>query len=188
MYWLIKYLFLSFFCFAKISSCHHHVIVVSYIFYHHDTQSGIIWFTTLQKKLSKFSFCSLFDMIDWSILYGLFFALLVFSDLRQYVHAKPLVPCYFIFGDSLVDSGNNNNLQTRARVNYSPYGIDFPSGPTGRYTNGRTTADLFGLPLYYLNSLWVFLHSTHTLSIFRSLFCVQCPFNFSNITSQYDRN
>ncbi|CAH8361991.1 unnamed protein product, partial [Eruca vesicaria subsp. sativa] len=42
------------------------------------------------------------------------------------------VPCYFIFGDSTFDSGNNNNLQSKAKVNYSPYGIDFPEGPTGR--------------------------------------------------------
>ncbi|KAK1316051.1 GDSL esterase/lipase [Acorus calamus] len=40
-------------------------------------------------------------------------------------------------------------LQTQAKVNYAPYGIDF-SGPTGRFTNGRTFADiiaqLLGLP------------------------------------------
>ncbi|KAG2323487.1 hypothetical protein Bca52824_016700 [Brassica carinata] len=32
------------------------------------------------------------------------------------------VPCYFIFGDSVFDSGNNNNLQTKAKVNFLPYG------------------------------------------------------------------
>ncbi|CAN1765932.1 GDSL esterase/lipase At1g29660 [Linum perenne] len=56
----------------------------------------------------------------------------------------PEVPCYFIFGDSLFDSGNNNNLRTLAKVNYPPYGVDFPAGPTGRFTNGRTTADIVG--------------------------------------------
>ncbi|KFK40279.1 hypothetical protein AALP_AA3G354400, partial [Arabis alpina] len=54
------------------------------------------------------------------------------------------VPCYFIFGDSTFDSGNNNNLNTKAKVNFSPYGIDFPNGPTGRFTNGRTVPDLIG--------------------------------------------
>ncbi|KAJ0080718.1 hypothetical protein Patl1_10322 [Pistacia atlantica] len=48
---------------------------------------------------------------------------------------EPLVPCYFIFGDSLVDSGNNNNLATHAKADYTPFGIDFPHGPTGRFTN-----------------------------------------------------
>ncbi|CAI0475401.1 unnamed protein product [Linum tenue] len=56
----------------------------------------------------------------------------------------PRVPCYFIFGDSLYDSGNNNNLNTSAKVNYSPYGIDLPAGPTGRFSNGQTTADAIG--------------------------------------------
>ncbi|KAL3846150.1 hypothetical protein ACJIZ3_003553 [Penstemon smallii] len=53
-------------------------------------------------------------------------------------------PCYFIFGDSLVDNGNNNQLNTNAKVNYKPYGVDFPQGPTGRFTNGRNIADIIG--------------------------------------------
>ncbi|CAI0475275.1 unnamed protein product [Linum tenue] len=52
------------------------------------------------------------------------------------------VPCYFIFGDSLVDNGNNNQLQSLARADYMPYGIDFPGGPTGRFSNGKTTVDV----------------------------------------------
>ncbi|KAH9627356.1 hypothetical protein KSS87_001195 [Heliosperma pusillum] len=58
------------------------------------------------------------------------------------VNADPLVPCYFIFGDSLVDNGNNNNIASLARANYLPYGIDFPQGPTGRFSNGKTTIDV----------------------------------------------
>ncbi|XP_009351929.2 GDSL esterase/lipase At1g29670-like [Pyrus x bretschneideri] len=57
------------------------------------------------------------------------------------VRGEPKVPCFFIFGDSLADNGNNNRLRTPARANYEPYGIDFPQGPTGRFTNGRTTVD-----------------------------------------------
>lgn len=57
----------------------------------------------------------------------------------------PQVPCFFIFGDSLADSGNNNLLLTLAKGNYQPYGIDFPDGPTGRFCNGRTTVDIIGL-------------------------------------------
>lgn len=56
--------------------------------------------------------------------------------------SRPQVPCYFIFGDSLVDNGNNNNLNSLARANYMPYGIDFPRGPTGRFSNGKTTVDV----------------------------------------------
>jgi len=64
------------------------------------------------------------------------------NNLQQFVNGKSQVPCLFIFGDSLSDSGNNNNLPTSAKSNYKPYGIDFPMGPTGRFTNGRTSIDI----------------------------------------------
>lgn len=54
------------------------------------------------------------------------------------------VPAIFVFGDSLVDVGNNNFLHSAARANYYPYGIDFSDGPTGRFSNGRTVIDMFG--------------------------------------------
>ncbi|KAL8459728.1 hypothetical protein ACS0TY_037005 [Phlomoides rotata] len=64
----------------------------------------------------------------------------------------PQVPALFIFGDSLVDNGNNNGILSLARANYMPYGIDFPQGTTGRFTNGRTFVDvlaqLLGFPNY----------------------------------------
>lgn len=69
-------------------------------------------------------------------------------NLQSPVWGEPAVPCYFVFGDSLVDSGNNNNLATDAKVNYWPYGIDFPKGPTGRFCNGRTIADVTGRCTY----------------------------------------
>ena len=70
------------------------------------------------------------------------FLLLSANYLKQCVSGKSQVPCVFIFGDSLSDSGNNNNLPTSAKSNYKPYGIDFPMGPTGRFTNGRTSIDI----------------------------------------------
>ncbi|XP_024438539.2 GDSL esterase/lipase At1g29660 [Populus trichocarpa] len=78
---------------------------------------------------------------------SIFLLLIVTFCEQDHVHGEPKVPCYFIFGDSLVDSGNNNNLETIAKVNYPPYGIDFPGGPTGRFTNGRTIADIMGFKL-----------------------------------------
>nr|KYP39028.1 GDSL esterase/lipase At5g45670 family [Cajanus cajan] len=68
--------------------------------------------------------------------------LLAANCMQQCVHGESQVPCIFIFGDSLCDNGNNNNLQTFTKCNYKPYGIDFPLGPTGRFTNGRTAVDL----------------------------------------------
>ncbi|KAH7292499.1 hypothetical protein KP509_29G071300 [Ceratopteris richardii] len=55
-----------------------------------------------------------------------------------------LVPAFFVFGDSLVDDGNNNYIPSLARSNFYPYGIDFPLGATGRFCNGRTVVDLIG--------------------------------------------
>jgi hypothetical protein len=59
--------------------------------------------------------------------------------------AAAVPPATFVFGDSLVDAGNNNYIVTLSRANYAPNGIDFDGHqPTGRYTNGRTIVDILG--------------------------------------------
>ncbi|TXG51730.1 hypothetical protein EZV62_024254 [Acer yangbiense] len=52
----------------------------------------------------------------------------------------------FIFGDSLSDVGNNRYLsKSLAQANLPWYGIDFGNGlPNGRFSNGRTVADIIG--------------------------------------------
>ncbi|QHO51625.1 hypothetical protein HN51_003265 [Arachis hypogaea] len=52
----------------------------------------------------------------------------------------------FIFGDSLSDVGNNKRLnRSLAQASLPWYGIDFGNGlPNGRFTNGRTVADIIG--------------------------------------------
>ncbi|KAF6159028.1 hypothetical protein GIB67_022183 [Kingdonia uniflora] len=51
----------------------------------------------------------------------------------------------FVFGSSLVDNGNNNYVEnSTARADYLPYGIDFPLGPSGRFTNGKNVIDTLG--------------------------------------------
>ncbi|OVA13600.1 Lipase [Macleaya cordata] len=55
-------------------------------------------------------------------------------------------PAFFVFGDSLVDTGNNNYIVSLSKANYVPYGIDFGKS-TGRYTNGRTIVDIIGQEL-----------------------------------------
>ncbi|XP_056682540.1 GDSL esterase/lipase At5g55050-like [Spinacia oleracea] len=63
-----------------------------------------------------------------------------------------LVPALFVFGDSLVDVGNNNYLTfTIAKSNLPYHGVDFPTHkPTGRFSNGKNGADFLaeklGLP------------------------------------------
>lgn len=61
------------------------------------------------------------------------------------------VPAIIVFGDSSVDTGNNNFIPTIARSNFWPYGLDYDDGlPTGRFSNGRLATDFiseaFGLP------------------------------------------
>lgn len=57
------------------------------------------------------------------------------------------VPAVLVFGDSIMDTGNNNNnLITSARSNFPPYGQDFKGGiPTGRFCNGKVPSDILGL-------------------------------------------
>ncbi|XP_047154625.1 GDSL esterase/lipase At1g29670-like [Vigna umbellata] len=66
--------------------------------------------------------------------------LLLANCMQHYVNGQQ-VPGFFIFGDSLCDNGNNNKLRTAAKSNYNPYGIDFPGGPSGRFTNGQNLVD-----------------------------------------------
>ena len=57
------------------------------------------------------------------------------------------VPAVLVFGDSIMDTGNNNNnMQTLAKCNFPPYGRDFEGGiPTGRFGNGKVPSDLVGI-------------------------------------------
>ncbi|KAL2341816.1 hypothetical protein Fmac_009756 [Flemingia macrophylla] len=64
--------------------------------------------------------------------------------------AKYNVSCLLVFGDSSVDSGNNNALHTTMKSNFPPYGKDFfNSQPTGRFSNGRLTTDFIAETLGY---------------------------------------
>ena len=57
-----------------------------------------------------------------------------------------MVPAMFVFGDSLVDVGNNNYLKLSiAKADFPYYGIDFPNHKAnGRFTNGMNAADFLG--------------------------------------------
>lgn len=89
----------------------------------------------------------------WSSIMSRFlsFVILVISVISlvpKIALSEPQVPCYFIFGDSLADPGNNNLLLTQAKVNYPPYGVDFPNAEaTGRFCNGQTVVDFISISL-----------------------------------------
>lgn len=81
-----------------------------------------------------------------SNLLAVFFMVLIMINAAsgQDGSGREMVPAMFIFGDSLIDNGNNNNLPSFAKANYFPYGIDFNGGPTGRFSNGYTMVDEIG--------------------------------------------
>uniref|UniRef100_A0ACD5ZDC5 Uncharacterized protein n=1 Tax=Avena sativa TaxID=4498 RepID=A0ACD5ZDC5_AVESA len=65
---------------------------------------------------------------------------------------QPLVNTVYVFGDSLVDVGNNNYLPEPAPKANRPYGMDFPGGSTGRFTNGYNLADVISQRLGFETS------------------------------------
>ncbi|TKY73734.1 GDSL esterase/lipase [Spatholobus suberectus] len=73
-----------------------------------------------------------------------FWTVLLISVSTNGVQGEPSFFAMFVFGDSLVDNGNNNHLNSLAKANFAPYGIDFSEGPTGRFSNGKTLTDILG--------------------------------------------
>ena len=59
---------------------------------------------------------------------------------------------FFIFGDSFLDAGNNNYINTTAldQANFWPYGISFFHIPTGRFSDGRLISDFLGMYLRFV--------------------------------------
>lgn len=63
-------------------------------------------------------------------------------------HSSPKFPAILIFGDSTVDTGNNNYIDTIFKGNHYPYGRDFPGHvPTGRFSNGKLVPDFIASAL-----------------------------------------
>ncbi|KAM1126274.1 GDSL esterase/lipase At2g40250-like [Malus sylvestris] len=78
-----------------------------------------------------------------TVLFVLLFSLASFLSLPIPSTASPPVSAVFAFGDSTVDSGNNNRLPfTLFRSDHPPYGRDLPNHvPSGRFTNGKLSTD-----------------------------------------------
>ncbi|CAJ2675790.1 unnamed protein product [Trifolium pratense] len=72
-------------------------------------------------------------------------------------------PAVLAFGDSIFDTGNNNNLLTASKCNFPPYGKDFYGGrATGRFGNGRVLSDLITSALGVKDTLPAFLNPALT--------------------------
>lgn len=81
------------------------------------------------------------------------FLLVFFIALVSHTHGSKIdhhrsnkhVPL-FIFGDSFLDAGNNNyiNTTTLDQANFLPYGETYFKFPTGRFSDGRLISDFIG--------------------------------------------
>lgn len=101
-------------------------------------------FTTGRASINRFMVTVLhvMSLVDNQIITRIMGGLLTVSMMVGICFGKN-VPANFVFGDSLVEAGNNNYIPTLSRANIIPNGIDFGM-PTGRFTNGRTIADIIG--------------------------------------------
>jgi len=60
-------------------------------------------------------------------------------------YSKFAFPAVIVFGDSILDTGNNDYIETIMKADFKPYGRDFLGGkPTGRFSNGRIPSDFLG--------------------------------------------
>nr|AAD23897.1 putative GDSL-motif lipase/hydrolase [Arabidopsis thaliana] len=85
-----------------------------------------------------------------TITFTLFIAALLSScDAATNATSQPLFPAILIFGDSTVDTGNNNyHSQTIFKAKHLPYGIDLPNHKaSGRFTNGKIFSDIIATKL-----------------------------------------
>ncbi|XWS38989.1 hypothetical protein CRYUN_Cryun18bG0011400 [Craigia yunnanensis] len=64
------------------------------------------------------------------------------SPMKQKHTKQPKFPAIIIFGDSTVDAGNNNYINTFFKANNPPYGENYPGHiPTGRFSDGKLVPD-----------------------------------------------
>ncbi|KAG5246165.1 hypothetical protein OIU78_021927 [Salix suchowensis] len=91
------------------------------------------------------------------------------------------VPAIIVFGDSSVDSGNNNFISTVAKSNFAPYGRDFPGGnATGRFCNGRLPPDYLSEAFGLKPSIPAYLDPMYSIQDFATGVC------FASAGSGYD--
>lgn len=91
----------------------------------------------------------------------------------------PKFQAILIFGDSTVDTGNNNYIHTVLKANHAPYGKD-SQVPTGRFSNGKLIPDLVANLLGIKDNVPPFLDPNITNDELRTGVC------FASAGSGYD--
>ncbi|KAG8389028.1 hypothetical protein BUALT_Bualt02G0186800 [Buddleja alternifolia] len=90
---------------------------------------------------------------------ALLFVLIIITNKYCYGKTIPNFPAILVFGDSTVDTGNNNYIITPFKGNHLPYGVDFPGRiPTGRFSNGKLVPDILASMIGLKETVPPFLH------------------------------
>ena len=80
---------------------------------------------------------------------------------------KPQAAALIVFGDSIVDPGNNNGINTIIKADFPPYGHDFLNHrPTGRFCNGRIPTDFIGILICMYLYTYIYMHIYKHVSSF----------------------
>lgn len=88
------------------------------------------------------------------------------------IQTRAKVPAIIVFGDSSVDSGNNNQISTILKSNFAPYGRDFEGGqPTGRFSNGRIVPDFISQAFGVKPTIPAYLDPRYTIKDFATGVC-----------------
>ncbi|KAK4279167.1 hypothetical protein QN277_016915 [Acacia crassicarpa] len=94
-------------------------------------------------------------------------------------------PAVIVFGDSSVDSGNNNKISTVLKSNFRPYGRDFEGGrPTGRFSNGRVPPDFISEAVSVKPYVPAYLDPSYSIKDFATGVCfASAGTGYDNATS-----
>ncbi|KAK1317631.1 GDSL esterase/lipase [Acorus calamus] len=94
-------------------------------------------------------------------------------------------PAIIVFGDSSVDAGNNNFVDTVLRSDFAPYGRDFKGGEaTGRFCNGRLATDFISEAVGLRPTVPAYLDPAHGIEDFAIGVCfASAGTGYDNATS-----
>jgi hypothetical protein len=102
---------------------------------------------TYYVKMKKFTTSSIFFNVF------LIIALVFQTHASKIDYRSNKYKALFIFGDSFLDAGNNNYINTTSldQANFLPYGETYFKFPTGRFSDGRLISDFIGkMCIFYI--------------------------------------
>lgn len=110
---------------------------------------------------------------------------LVLLFLQQIPELDAKVSSIIVFGDSTVDSGNNNYIPTVLKSNFKPYGRDFDGGKaTGRFSNGRIPPDFIAEAFGIKKTIPAYLDPAYSIKDFVTGVCfASAGTGYDNLTS-----